>query len=109
MIMEDEAYHLFGTEMPKEVVLVFKQLYKIALDKKVIGLKGNQKEILTRVSAGQSYSQIMDSMDKKHIHSIQSGIKGGVKNLMKAIIDTAWLYNNPQLIEWMEKNAGKHV
>jgi len=107
--MEETPYHLFGSQVPKEVVEVFRQLFKLASEKEITGMKDNQKEILSRISLGQSYSQVMEAMGKKHIHSIQSGIKGGVKNLLKSVMDTAWLYNNPQLIEWLEKHAGKHV
>lgn len=100
-------YELFGQDTSFEVLTVFQKLYEIASIHDMGKLSNLQKEVLSGVSSGLSYSKLQKQLDKKHIASIQAPLSGGIKNLLDAIVDLVWLYNNPQLQEWLDDNVEK--
>jgi len=104
---EDNKYQLFGQNTTEEILTVFQKLYNLGKDKNLGKLSDLQKEVMSGVAGGMSYSKLQRDLNKKHIASIQAPLSGGIKNLIDAIMDTVWLYNNPQLLEWMDENVEK--
>ncbi len=98
-------YELFGDETSEQVLKAFIKLYKVATGEELGKLSNLQKEVMSGVSAGLSYSKLQKELKKKHIASIQAPLTGGIKNLLDAIVDIVWLYNNPQLLEWLNDNV----
>ena len=106
--MEDEnKYQLFGQETDKETLEVFQTMYQLGLKNKLGKLSNLQKEVLAGVASGLSYAKLQSQLEKKHIASIQAPLSGGIKNLLDAIMDAVWLYNSPQVMEWLNLNAPK--
>jgi len=104
---DDNRYELFGEETTKEVLTAFQKLYTIGIDNQMGKLTDLQKEVLTGVASGMSYSKLQSLLDKKHIASIQAPLSGSIKNLLDAVVDTVWLYNNLGVQEWLDVHAGK--
>lgn len=103
----ENKYELFGDKTTKEVLTAFQKIYDIANANDLGKLSDLQKEVLSGVASGVSYSRLQKQLDKKHIASIQAPLSGGIKNLLDAIKDVVWLYNNPQLLEWLNENVAK--
>ena len=108
-MMEEDTYELFESKTTKEVYEAFVKTFEISQNKKAGKLTDLQKDVLTRVSLGESYGKIMKALDKKDIGSIQSPLRGGVKNILDAVKDIVWLYNNPILMRWVEVNGDRFV
>lgn len=106
--MEDEnKYELFGQDTDFKSLDVFQTLYELGLKNKLGKLSNLQKEVLTGVSLGQSYAKLQNQLGKKHIASIQAPLAGGIKNMLDAIMDTVWLFNSPDIMDWLKENAPK--
>ena len=105
----DEEYLLFEEKVDKYTFQLFAELFRMSVDNNLDGLTDNQKEVLTGVSLGKRYGTLMKDMDKRHVASIQSALKGGIKKIVESVNAVVWLYNNPQLIKWLEKHGEKHV
>ncbi len=105
--MSEDKYELFGDETTQEILTVFSKLYELGVKNDRGKLTHLQQDVLAGVSLGLSYSKLQKNLEKKHIASIQAPLMGGVNNLLDAIVDTVWLYNNPQLLEWLDNNAHK--
>lgn len=105
--MAEQKYELFGDETTKEVLSAFQLLYEMGSLNDLGKLSDLQKEVLSGVASGMSYSKLQVQLDKKHIASIQAPLSGGIKNILDAIVDTVWLYNNPQLLDWLNDNIVK--
>ena len=88
-----------------EILTAFQKLYEIGSKEGLGKLSDLQKEVLSGVASGLSYSKLQRQLDKKHIASIQAPLTGGIKNIIDAIVDTVWLYNNSQLLEWLDDNV----
>lgn len=102
-------YEIFGDETSEHVLTAFQKLYTLAKSNELGKLSDLQKEVLSGVAGGLSYSKLQTQLDKKYIASIQAPLAGGIKNLMDAISDIVWLYNNPQLLEWLDENVEKRT
>jgi len=102
-------FELFESETTETVLKAFIKLYRIATEKGLGKISDLQKEVMSGVSAGLSYSKLQRQLDKKHIASIQAPLTGGIKNIMDAIVDTVWLYNNQQLLEWLNDNVPRRL
>jgi len=100
-------YELFGDETSEQVLKSFLKLYTIAKENDLGKISNLQKEVMSGVSSGLSYSKLQTQLDKKHIASIQAPLTGGIKNILDAIVDIVWLYNNQQLLEWLNDNVAR--
>ena len=100
-------YELFGDETSLEILTAFQKLYNLAKSYELGKLSDLQKEVMSGVAGGLSYSKLQVQLSKKHIASIQAPLSGGIKSIMDAIADVVWLYNNPQLLEWLNENVEK--
>lgn len=102
---QDTKYQLFGQDTTEEILTVFQKLYNLGKNKDMGKLSDLQKEVMSGVASGRSYSKLQNDLGKKHIASIQAPLTGGIKNIIDAIMDTVWLYNNPQLLDWLNENV----
>jgi len=100
-------YELFGDETSEVILTSFQKLYELGMTNELGKLSDLQKEVMMGVASGMSYSKLQKHLSKKHIASIQAPLSGGIKNLLDAIIDTVWLFNNPQLLDWLNENVEK--
>ena len=108
---QDESFELFGSEVEEIPFKVFSDLFTFGRNKGMGKLTDNQQLVLERVATSISYSNIQKELGKSNVGSIQSAIKGGIKNLLDALQDIVWLYKNPQILDLLhtENYLEKHV
>lgn len=107
----EETFELFDSEVEALPFKIFTELHAFGVLKNMGKLTDNQKKVLEKVSDNISYSNIQRDLDMNNVGSVQSAIKGGIKNIIDALQDIVWLYKNPQVMELLksEEYLGKHV